>query len=135
MKVVEKLFIEYLRVQPEEYVKKYLSAKSVLELSEDNNSAYIKRAEAMRDQVSEKIPISLFKANRFLTTKETRLTITKGRERIEFNKREGDDYKIREQLGKNMEEMNRMVVRSMSKYNSDRARKAEDSDFEFEEHV
>lgn len=135
MKVVEKLFIEYLRVPIEEYTNKYLAAKSVLEITEETGTVYHKRVEEIRDKVSDKIPLSIFKATRFLKSKETRLVILKGNERIEFNKREGDDYRIREELGRSMEEINKMVVRSMKSYNSDRARKAEDADFEFEEHV
>lgn len=136
MKVVEKLFNNYLNVEEDRYIKKYLAAMSVLELTEPSNSADMKKVKSMRDNLSKEFPISIFKAARFLEAKETRLTYSKGRNKVvELNKMRGHDYKLRDHLGIFIEELNAVVVRSMSKYNTDRGRSNddEDEDFGFEE--
>lgn len=122
MKVVEKLFLSYLGIAPDDYVKKYLAATSVLDIT-DETGVQRKKVFDMRDKISDEFPFSLFKATSFLAAKETRLMIRLGDETISLNKKEGDDYKLRDALGRFIERVNTIVIESMNKYNTDRGRK------------
>jgi hypothetical protein len=132
MKVIEKLFVHYLQIRADDYMNKYLAGKSVLDITEDENTETMKEIMRARDCLGENYPISLIHATRFLSGKETKLTLTYNRRRIELNKARGDDYKLREQLSKFIELVNRGVVKSMSKYNTDRGRSNNaDTEFDF----
>ena len=136
MKVVEKLFNTYLQVSPEDYVNKYISAMSVLAITEPPDSIELKRVRIMRDRLNKEFPISIFKATRFLQGKETRLTyMTDKNKSLCMDKSKGHDYKIRDCLGVVIEDVNTIVVRSMSKYNTDRGRNSEPEDMDFNEYT
>jgi hypothetical protein len=107
-------------------------AKSILDITEEQNSDYLKRISVLRQNIHKNAPISIFKVTRFLVSKESTLSIVKNNQRIEFHKSHGDDYKLREYLGLFIEEINTMIVTSMSKYNTDRGRGKTQTDFDFE---
>lgn len=133
MKVVEKLFVNYLNIQASEYEQKYLSAMSVLEITEPKTSEAMKKVRLMRDHISDAFPISIFRASRFLKSKETKLFFKIKTKQIEINKARGDDYKLRDELGVFIEKLNGIVISSMSKYNTDRGRNTNaEPDFDFD---
>lgn len=132
MKVIEKLFLSYLQIPNDDYLNKYFMAKSILDITEEQNSDYLKRISVLRQNIHKNAPISIFKVTRFLVSKESTLSIVKNNQRIEFHKSHGDDYKLREYLGLFIEEINTMIVTSMSKYNTDRGRGKTQTDFDFE---
>lgn len=132
MKVIEKLFLSYLQIPNDDYLNKYFMAKSILDITEEQNSDYLKRISVLRQNIHKNAPISIFKVTRFLASKESTLSIVKNNQRIEFHKSHGDDYKLREYLGLFIEEINTMIVTSMSKYNTDRGRGKTQTDFDFE---
>lgn len=132
MKVIEKLFLSYLQIPTDDYLNKYFMAKSIMDITEEPNSDYNKRIIELRQQIHKNAPISIFKVVRFLGSKESTLNIVKNNQRIEFHKSHGDDYKLREYLGIFIEEINKMVITSMSKYNTDRSRGTQQTEFDFE---
>jgi hypothetical protein len=91
----------------------------------------------MRDCISDEFPISIFRAARFLNARETKLIYRLNKKKvIELNKARGHDYKIRDALGIFIEKINAIVVKSMTKYNTDRGRRVnEGSDFDFEDDI
>lgn len=131
MKVIEKLFIHYLQTNGDEHVNKYLAARAILEITDRSR---IKEINDFATEISDRFPLSIYKASRFLSSKETKLLMTaKNGQRFEINKYEGDDYRLREDMGRFIEKVNALVVDSMDKYNSDRARLKPQSEFDLSE--
>lgn len=132
MRVVELLFRKYLDTPYEEYVRKFLSAKSVLDITESptKNSKRYKRVMSWRDKIHKDCPVSVFRVAHFLRGKETVLSVKTSTGEKRFKKTTADAYRLREYLGDFIGRLDKQIVKSMERYNLDRARPMED---EFED--
>lgn len=127
MKVVEKLFINYLQTPSNEYVNKYLAAKAVLDITEPQGSQTLKEVHDLRDRIHARVPISVFKAQLFLSSNDKTLTLKIDGKEVTYSKMRGHEYLMAEFLGDFLDEINARVVRSMAKYNTDRGRGPKDT--------
>lgn len=125
MKVVETLFVKYMNMEYHQYVDKYLSAKALIDLTENEESETYKNVCEWRDQIHPDCPMSVFRAVRFLDGNETKITIVKGEKELHLNKNQGDDYKLVDWLGDFIDRLDKAVVKSMEGYNTDRSRMLE----------
>jgi hypothetical protein len=121
MKVVEKLFINYLSMPIYPASDNYIAARRLLQLTEPPRSELIKKAISLRDIIHPACPISVFKAEAFLNSGVSKIDIIKDEQRISLNKNDGWDFRIKEFLGLFVESINEIVIDSVDKYNTDRA--------------
>lgn len=128
MKVIEKLFVNYIGVHPENYVLKITSGISILSLANNElRKNYLEKAK----KLSEEFPFSVYRAITFVNAKESKLVFTEGNKRVTLDKTRGDDHKIREQISYLIEDLDKDIMNEMNGYNTDRARQKKDSDFDF----
>ena len=132
MKVVEKLFITYLNIPYNQFMSKYTAARSLLNITENNDSDLNKQADKLKDNISARFPISIYKAEAFLKRNETKLMFNIDGKAFELNKSRGDDYKLIEDLGRFNEKINGIVMESMDKYNTDRGRSTAEIEIDFD---